>query len=204
MVAVVVAVAAAMVISFLRGKKYPPITMIRTDSPEPFQVDIAWEDEEEDQIYTVFWSNSPGIKIQRPETYRRSQSVAGKRLRIYAPYKFVHFVIAKINHKTSEFEMPVMQDLSFNAANLGLRTLRRDHPMTLSVAVLENADKYKLYYELSDGSIFSNEVYAKGLRRVQLKLAAYNDAKIFISMIRDNRESNLEFLSHVEKFLSSS
>ena len=175
--------------------------MVRTDSSEPFQVDIAWEDEEPNQIYTVFWSNSAGIKTHRPETYRHSQTVAGNRLRIYAPYKFVHFVIAKATNRSQEFEVPVMQDFSFTYKNLAPRVLKRGHPTTISVAVIDGAEKYRLYYQYPDGRILTNDYYVKNSSRVQLKLPVEDDTMVFISMVRDGKESNPEFLLYDEKIL---
>lgn len=179
--------------------RHPAITMVRTESAEPFHVDIAWEDEEPNQVYTVFWSNISGIKIHKPETYRRSQTVAGTRLRIYAPYKFVYFVVAKATNKTKEFEAPVMQDDSFCNKNLNPRLLKRDNPMTISVKVLEDAEKYRLYYVKSNGETLSHDIYVKDSNRVQLSLQLMDDTMIFISMIRNGRESEPEFLLYDEK-----
>lgn len=199
-IAIITAIIIIVIVTVLfRSRRHPAIVMVRTESSEPHHIDIAWEDEEPNQIYTVFWSNRPGIKIHRPETYRRSQTVAGHKLRIYAPYKFVHFVIAKATNKTQEYEAPVMQDTSFTCKNLNPRILKRGEQTTISVRVLEDAEKYRLYYKKPDGAVLSNDVYVKDSSRVQLKLDMMDDTMIYISMIRDARESSPEFLLYNEK-----
>ena len=176
-----------------------PITMVRSESLRPHEVEVAWDDDEPNQLYTVYWSNKPGIKSHDPSTYRRHQAVAGKKLKIYAPYKFAYVKIEKQGERTAEFEIPVMQDTSFTCENLAVRLLKRTPTdVTLSVAVLDDAEKYKLYFYTAQ-KVESNEVYVKDLRRVQFKMSLRDEQLVYISMFRQGRESDLQFLMSSQK-----
>lgn len=118
------------IIAFLKLRSKAQIVDVRWEAKMPKHLDISWYDEEPDCLYKIHWSNQPGIKIDRPTTYRHVTRVTGSLLRdenknigrqiirVLAPYEWCYFVISKGSSRTQEFEANILQDYTFTASNL--------------------------------------------------------------------------------------
>lgn len=102
------------------AKKAYHITAIRSISDKPGELDIAWKDDQENVIYTVFWSDREGIHIYDRETFKSHKQVVGHRTTIKVPYKYVYFRISKDDFVSKEYMDVVSVDGSFCKRNLQL------------------------------------------------------------------------------------
>lgn len=207
-VAVITAAILSVVVIILKYRYRPPICMVRTNSPQPNHLDISWFDEELDQIYTVYWSNRPGINVKDPETYKSSQTVASvpgtvnHRFHLTCPYEIVYFRIAKGKVRTREFNVRVLLDDSFAPENLDPRVLARNAKegvWTMEVRVLKEAEEYRLHYHYSDGTHAYQDYNTRGMKDVMLKLDTKREAMLTLSYVKSNVRSEEVFVLHLEE-----
>lgn len=175
------------------------ITAVRSQSKNPGILDIAWKDDEENVVYTVYWSDKEGINVHNVETYKSHKQVIGNKTSIKVPYKFVYFRISKKKFVSKEFMNIVMTDESFCKNNLKIRFLRGNQKdfNSIEVKVLENAEVYRVYHYIGsfeDDAAFQQDYLVKDLVNAVLKIPVIKNAMVFISFLRNGRESKLEFL----------
>lgn len=210
----VVAVVIAILIvafAFFRARNATPITNITWESKIPQHLDIAWYDKEDDQVYTIYWSNQPGIKIHNPETYRHSMRVTSfldnehRLARIKAPYEWVYFVLAKDGYKSKEFEAQVLPKSDFTCHNLNPQIVKRPKdgsPMVVNVTVLGDPDSYILTLYHPDGTSRSAEFDVKGMKSIDLRIPLEPETIGFLAPKKSERIGEKEFFFYHE-FLSS-
>jgi len=203
---VVMAILGAVVV-IIKMRSKIQIEDVRWETKVPKHLDISWHDEDDDHIYKIFWSNQPGIKIDKPETYRHLTRVStvghhGRRLvRVQAPYDWCYFVISKDGSRTKEFEASVLQDSSFRRANLDPKIIWKDQKrLVFNVKVLDGAERYRLYQYRADGSVHTDDFDVRGLKTVDLRIPRCEDAFIFIASLIAEVESGREFLFFDENF----
>ncbi len=202
--------------AFLRKRFKEPITDVKWVSKVPKYLDITWYDEEPDQVYKIYWSNKPGIKIKNKDTYKyvirvstfSKSIVSGSSIenhhfaRIRAPYNWVYFIVTKSSSSTKEYEAMVKGDTTFNCKNLDVNIMKRGkvgENMAISLKVLENADIYRLYHYLPNGETYIQDYMVKGLKTVDIKLPVIEDAMVYISWLFEGFEEELQFLLYNEK-----
>ena len=191
----------------IRGRKIKPIYDLIADSNEPGIVEISWQDDEipDDEnisypIYTVYWSDRPHIFPELPETYKHYKVVGATRTFIDVRYAYVYIKVGKKNYLSEEIMVPVLSDTQFTLENLDMKILKRGEMMGLEMNVLENADTYRFYYELSDGEVLQQDFDVKGQNRVNLKIKNFEDTIVRMSYIKDLKESEAKILQITEIF----
>lgn len=209
----VIVVLAILVVAFafFRSRNALPITDITWESKIPEHLDVSWYDKEEGQIYTIYWSNQPGIKIYKPETYRHSENITSfsenshHLARIKAPYSWVYFIVAKDGYKSKEYEASILPKSEFTCRNLDPQIIKRskdgDH-MTINVTVLDDADSYIVTQYRPDGVASSEEFDVKGMKSVDLRIPFVQEAIGYLSMKKSNQIGAKEFFFYHD-FLSS-
>jgi hypothetical protein len=209
LVAVIVGAILALAFAFFRLRATTPIRDITWEAKIHKHIDIAWSDDIDDkknpEIYNIYWSNQPGINIRKPETYRHVMQVSnfqkeGRNLvRIYAPYEWVYFVLAKDNFKSKEQEARSMPDSSFTCRNLGPTIMsKKNDQMTIKVAVLEGADSYIVRQYLVDGTLREEEFDVRGLQNTILKVPIFSESLGYLAMKKSAETFAPEFLFYQE------
>lgn len=175
------------------------INSVRSQSKNPGVLDIAWKDDEDDVVYTVYWSDKEGINVHNVETYRSHKQVIGRKTSIRVQYEFVYFRISKKNFVSREFMNTVIMDDSFCKKNLKIRVLRGNQKdfNSIEVKVLENAEIYRVYHYINskdENTTFQQDYLVKNLTNAILKIPVIKNAMVFVSFLRNGYESELEFL----------
>lgn len=213
LVAVIVGAILALAFAFFRLRATTPIRDITWEAKVPQHIDIAWSDDIESnqnpEIYHIYWSNQPGINIRKPETYRHVLQVSnfqkeGRNLtRIYAPYEWVYFVIAKDNFKSKEQEAQTLPDSSFTCRNLNPTIMsKKNDQITIKVAVLDGADSYIVKQYLLDGTLREEEFDVRGLQNVVLKVPILAESLGYLAMKKSALTFASEFLFYHENLSS--
>jgi len=195
-------------IALARNAQKPyPITAIRSVSNVKGELDIAWKDDAENVIYTVFWSDREGIHIYNRETFKSHKQVVGHRTTIKVPYKYVYFRISKDDFISKEFMNMVVTDTSFCKQNLQLEFLGKPlsklcdeekRNITIRAKVLENAEIYRIYHKTEKETIHQ-DYFVEDLTDVNMKIPVFENSVVFISFFRYGGESKLEFLWHSDE-----
>jgi hypothetical protein len=197
--------------TLFRSRNIEPITNITWESKSPEHLDIAWYDKEEGQIYTVYWSNQPGIKIYKPETYSHSIKVTSflnndhHLAQIKAPYEWVYFIVTKEGYKSKEYEASILPKSNFTCRNLDPQIIKRSRNgthMVVNVTVLGDADSYILTQYLPDGTSVSKEFDVKGMKTVDLRIPFFSEAMGYLSFRKSDQIGPQEFFFYND-FLSS-
>lgn len=207
LVVVIVLAILVLAFAFFRVKNSTPITDVSWDSKSPGKLDIAWYDKEIGQVYTIYWSDQPGIKIFKPETYRGSIKAVGfseelhHLAQIEASYEWVYFVISKSGCTTREFEAVVLPPSEFTCRNLDPQIIKRSingSHMVVNVNVLDDADSYVLTQYHPDGTMDSEEFDVRGMKDVQLRIPFVPEAVGFLEMKKSGRIGAKQFFFYQE------
>jgi hypothetical protein len=210
-VLVVVVAVLILVVTFLRLRSTAPIRDITWEAKLPHHLDITWGDDDEGHIYTIFWSDSPGIKIRRPETYKRSLQVSNFQkqtrnfARIYAPYEWVYFILTKEGFKSKEFEASTKSAVPFSCQNLHPVLKKRENgngQIVIGVEVLGEVDSYLLQQYLADGSLEEMEFNVRGLKSIDLKFAVQPETLGYLVAKKSGEAVARDFLFYHENLSS--
>lgn len=199
---------------FIRLKYVSPITYIQGYSHKSNEVKITWYDDNDsndntnntlEQVYVVYLSNKPGIKINNPSTYTHNYIVSGCELKFNTNYNVVYFRVTKSGFTSPEFETLVYKDQNFILNNLQpiLFCDKNDGYIHINVRVLQNAELYHVYYmteneEMKKIMVQDFDVYNQD--RIDLKLnKTNNDTIYYISYEKNNIESEPIFLLYNDK-----
>ena len=203
----------AMAVTILKARSRAKISDVRWESKVPKQLEISWFDQEVDhsKLYKIYWSNSPDIKIDRPQTYRHVSRVAAspvvasdnkmrQLVKLEVLYEWCYFVIAKKSSFTREYEAHVPQDVSFTLANLDPVVVARSESSTsVRVNVVSPADYYRVYSYGSNEEVNFEDFDIKQKNSVNLKLRRQSDGMFCIAFLIGDFESAQEFLFYDEK-----